>query len=359
VGYVSSTELPEIPTLWNGTTPTALGALSGVEYGSVPLGINDAGQIVGVSEYRAPPSHATIWAGNTALDLNTFLSASDVTAGWILASATAISSTGAIVGVAVNQLGGTNYVNEPYAYVLTLAPFAVGCPGANTQAVPYSSTLTALGGTPPYSFSIIGSLPPGLIFTPSKGVVSGTPTAAGVFNFAAQVTDSASNKVENSCVITVTGQTPSVTPVVTGTLGTNGWYVSKTTTLAWTLTGSPTPTTSGCGMVSVPQSTGRTYTCSATNSLGSASDSITIKKDSVPPQVTVKSPVRGKTYTLHEKVLASYSCLDSTSGVATCTGTVKDGAAINTSSKGTKTFNVSGEDKAGNKTKVSVLYNVR
>ena len=103
---------------------------------------------------------------------------------------------------------------------------------------------------------------------------------------------------------------------------------------------------------------GKTYTCSATNSLGNASDSVTIKEDSVPPQVTIKNPVKGKTYALHAKVLASYSCLDATSGVATCSGTVKDGTAINTSSKGTKTFKVIGTDKAGNQ-KTIWLYAVK
>lgn len=78
----------------------------------------------------------------------------------------------------------------------------------------------------------------------------------------------------------------------------------------------------------------------------------------MPPQVTIKIPVKGKTYALHAKVLASYSCLDATSGVATCSGSVKDGAPINTSSKGTKTFKVTGTDKAGNRKAVSLLYTV-
>jgi probable HAF family extracellular repeat protein len=40
---------------------------------------------------------------------------------------------------------------------------------------------------------------------------------------------------------------PMVNRAITGTLGQNGWYVSKPTRLAWAVTGSPTPTTSGCG----------------------------------------------------------------------------------------------------------------
>jgi len=54
--------------------------------------------------------------------------------------------------------------------------------------VPYSQQITATGGTPPYTFSMNNN-PPGIIITPS-GVLSGTPTQAGTFNFNIAVTDS-------------------------------------------------------------------------------------------------------------------------------------------------------------------------
>ncbi len=151
---------------------------------------------------------------------------------------------------------------------------------------------------------------------------------------------------------------PTVTAHVTGTLGTNGWYVSKTTTLKWTVTGKPAPTKSGCGTVAVPDTTGTTYTCSATNSAGSASDSVVLKKDSVKPTVTITTPANGASYALKSTVDASYACSDATSGVATCSGTVADGAAIKTGSAGTKKFTVTSTDNAGNKTTQSVSYTV-
>ena len=104
---------------------------------------------------------------------------------------------------------------------------------------------------------------------------------------------------------------------------------------------------------------GDQYTCTATNDSGTAHHSVTIKVDTVPPQVTVVVPAEGETYALNAVVPASYSCLDATSAVASCAGSVKDGAAINTSSAGTKTFKVAGKDKAGNKKTVSVLYSVQ
>ena len=53
-------------------------------------------------------------------------------------------------------------------------------------------TLTATGGQPPYSWTIIaGALPPGMTLS-SDGVISGTPTVAGTASFTVQVSDAAS-----------------------------------------------------------------------------------------------------------------------------------------------------------------------
>ncbi|WP_198929072.1 putative Ig domain-containing protein, partial [Rhizobium sp. AC27/96] len=54
----------------------------------------------------------------------------------------------------------------------------------------YSETTTASGGTSPYSYAITaGSLPAGLTLS-SAGVISGTPTGGGTYNFTLTATDS-------------------------------------------------------------------------------------------------------------------------------------------------------------------------
>ncbi len=53
----------------------------------------------------------------------------------------------------------------------------------------YSQSLSAFGGTVPYSFSVSGTLPPGITMGPT-GLLSGTPSSPGSYTFSAIVTDS-------------------------------------------------------------------------------------------------------------------------------------------------------------------------
>ena len=70
-------------------------------------------------------------------------------------------------------------------------------------------------------------------------------------------------------------------------------------------------------------------------------------------------PAAGATYAVGSAVAADSASGDALSGVATCTGTVAIGAAINTATKGTKNFTVNGTDVAGNKKTTTVSYKVQ
>jgi len=56
----------------------------------------------------------------------------------------------------------------------------------------YTTTVTAAGGAQPYIWSVTGVLPGGLTLNSTTGVISGTPTASGTFNFRINVVDAVS-----------------------------------------------------------------------------------------------------------------------------------------------------------------------
>jgi arabinan endo-1,5-alpha-L-arabinosidase len=77
-----------------------------------------------------------------------------------------------------------------------------------TVAVSYSATLTATGGTGTgYAWTVSSGALPGGLTLAGGGILTGTPTAAGTFNFTAEVTDSsgATATAGLSIVIAVTG----------------------------------------------------------------------------------------------------------------------------------------------------------
>jgi len=129
--------------------------------------------------------------------------------GTILAQASITITTGAALnGRALARTGAvtldTNTVVNPG--LPAGGALTVTCPlGAAQLGVPYTSFLVATGGTPPYTFSTTGSLPPGLNLDASTGVVTGTPTG-GIAStaFAANAADSAAGRATNSCSITTT-----------------------------------------------------------------------------------------------------------------------------------------------------------
>src|SRR6202035_5208543 len=79
-----------------------------------------------------------------------------------------------------------------------------GTPPTGQVGVPYTDTLTATGGTTPYTWSVsAGTLPAGITLNASTGVLAGTPTVAGTFSFTVTVTDSGSQTATKATSITI------------------------------------------------------------------------------------------------------------------------------------------------------------
>ncbi|WP_203225088.1 putative Ig domain-containing protein [Xanthomonas phaseoli] len=113
--------------------------------------------------------------------------------------------------------------------VVTVSPASLPAATAGTA---YSQTLTASGGTPGYSFVIsAGTLPAGMTLN-AAGVLSGTPTASGSFNFTVTATDSGvPTSGSRAYTLTVAGANVTL-PATTLPAGTAGQAYSSAITPA-------------------------------------------------------------------------------------------------------------------------------
>lgn len=113
---------------------------------------------------------------------------------------------------------------------------------------------------------------------------------------------------------------PVVVAQVSGTLGDNGWY-GPDVTVSWEVADaeSDISSTSGCGTSAVTSDTaGTTFTCTATSAGGTASTSVTIKRDATAPEMSC-SVTPNTLWPPNHKMVdvnASVSVSDATSGAA-------------------------------------------
>ncbi len=82
--------------------------------------------------------------------------------------------------------------------------------------------------------------------------------------------------------------------------------------------------------------------------------------DATDPSVSLLSPLHGAVYLLGQDVRADYSCADDEggSGIASCTGDVPVGDAVDTGSVGAKEFTATAQDAAGNTASITNGYRV-
>ncbi len=106
--------------------------------------------------------------------------------------------------------------------------------------VPYSQTVSATGGTTPYTWSLAGgsTLPPGLTLNSTTGAVTGTPTALGKVYPQFKVTD-AGNPVQTSARTLSFSITPATLAITTASLPNGQVNAAYLATL--TATGGTTP----------------------------------------------------------------------------------------------------------------------
>jgi uncharacterized protein (TIGR03437 family) len=102
------------------------------------------------------------------------------------------SSTGTFTFLLTATDQNQNVTQVQYSITINVLPtITTTSPLPNAPVgVPYNQQITATGGVPPYVFSM-NAQPPGIVnITPSGGVLYGTPTTPGTYNFNIGVTDS-------------------------------------------------------------------------------------------------------------------------------------------------------------------------
>lgn len=147
---------------------------------------------------------------------------------------------------------------------------------------------------------------------------------------------------------------PVITPNIIGTFGNNGWYVSNVN-LTWTVVDNESAITSqsGCGEVNiVADQAATTYTCQATSSGGTASQSVTIKRDATAP--TLNPTVSPNPVLFNGTATADPNANDNLSGVASSSC-----GSVDTSSVGANSVTCSAEDNAGNTNTATANYSVQ
>ncbi|HZP53401.1 putative Ig domain-containing protein [Actinocrinis sp.] len=261
--------------------PTATPAQPGVLSGSVQLNVVGPLTVSGTTLVQGalgkPYSQPLTASGGTGSYTWS------VSAGTLPPGLTLSPATGAISGTptALGQTSFTLHVADAgppvqfatgkftLSVVSALTPSTTALPGA-VVGNPYSQTIKAVGGTPPYAWALspgAGSLPPGLTLNQATGAITGTPTTTGVYSFTIKGTDAAmpgqsiaqplSISIVNPLIFVtrtlpdaVTDTQYSQTPVVTGGTQPYDWSVSAgalpggivLNTATGALTGTPTTT---------------------------------------------------------------------------------------------------------------------
>lgn len=207
----NATSLSGILTITNATCPAIVVSPSSLPNGAAGSSYN---QSITASGGTAPYTYA--------------VTTGSLPAGVTLSSGGLLSGTptfGGTYNFTVTATDANSCTGErAYAWVVTGCPQITLSPTTlpnGTIGVAYSQTITASGGTSPYTYAVTaGSLPAGVSLS-SDGILSGSPTGTGTANFTVTATDANSCTGARAYSITVDCPTITLSPTTlsNGTVG--------------------------------------------------------------------------------------------------------------------------------------------
>ncbi|MDC8757300.1 autotransporter domain-containing protein [Janthinobacterium sp. hw3] len=172
-----------------------------------PVALNITGGIPTSVAVAHPPDYGTATASGTSITYTP-------TAGYSGADSFTYTATNAD---GTSGAGLVRITVSAPAPVLVLAPASLG---NFTIGMPYNTTITATGGTAPYTFTRTGTLPAGVTFNTATGELRGTPTVTGPFNTTISTTDAMGVRGSRTYSIVVGAQVP-VANAVSATVAAN------------------------------------------------------------------------------------------------------------------------------------------
>jgi hypothetical protein len=244
---------------------------------------------------------------------------------------------------------------------LTPSPTGSGwVPGGSTLAI---AAADAGSGLAALSYSSTGAQ------TTSSTTVSGSSasiplTVPGTSTFTVTATDNVGNVASQQVVVNVDGAAPTISCATP-----DGQWHSADVTIPCTASdaqsGLANPSQSSFslttkvapGTETSNASTNVVVVCDAVGNCATAGPITGLKVDKKGPSISITRPA-STIYALGQSVTASYQCSDGGSGVASCLGTVANGAPLSTATAGTKTFTVTATDEVGNTSSQTVSYTV-
>jgi Putative Ig domain len=136
---------------------------------------------------------AVVWAASEGSISPDGLFTAPTSTGTAVVTATAAASSGAHTSASIS--------------VQSLPPLTIATSALTNAQVnaPYSATITAQGGTAPYTWSLSsGSLPSGLTLDAATGVIAGSVSQAGAFAFTTEVTDASAHSATRQLTLDAT-----------------------------------------------------------------------------------------------------------------------------------------------------------